>query len=145
MKKVVLNCSANGFSLSKDAVIAILNRKGITINKIETNQHGGFLIKTNNKDCYYTCSFMSSRDDIDLIAIVEKLGREANGNGADLFIEEYDDENYEHIIINDCGEEYLELTPVVTQDKLEPCSSTVDVMKYLQSIGIKVKKSNKGV
>lgn len=139
MKKVVLNCGVQGFSLSREAVLKILERKGIEVQEIESRNRSNFTIYTANEK-YYSFSFNNERDDEDVVAVVEELGAEANGDCADLSIKEYDDDNFEYTIIDDCGEEYLELTPVVSEKRLTECKSTSEIIEYLKSIDIKVKE-----
>ena len=86
MRKVVINTCFGGFGLSKLATGMLAERKGIKVEDVH----------------YYDLE----RDDADLVAVVEELGKKANGMHAALkvveipsdivwFVEEYD--GSEHI------------------------------------------------
>ena len=87
MTKVVINTCFGGFGLSELAEVIIAERKGIKVEDVH----------------YYDLA----RDDADLVAVVEELGKKANGMCAALkvveipsdivwFVEEYD--GSEHIV-----------------------------------------------
>ena len=159
MKKVVLNGCFGGFGLSTLALVEILKRKGKTPYVFEEVGHKKYVLRDIN-DVYngnvngygtfvydnpeqnpngYYWSYSFDRDDVDLIAVVEELGEKANCSCADLYIEEYDDENYIYSIDEYDGNESLELIPVVSEKRLEKCKSTKEIVDYLKSLGINVK------
>ena len=139
MKKIVLNGCFGGFSLSKEGTLAILERKGIGVVKVEEDRYGYFTIHASNGEEYYSHSFDDIRDDEDLVAVVEELGEKANGSCASLYIDEYDEENFDYYIDEYDGSENLDLIPVVTEKRLSECKTTSEIVEYLKSLNIQVK------
>jgi hypothetical protein len=138
MRKVVLNGCFGGFSLSKEAVLSILGRKGIEVDRVEEDRYRNFTIYASNGNHYSSYSFSGDRDDEDLVAVVEELEDKANGSCASLYIDEYDDENFVYSIDEYDGSEDLELTPVVLEKKLIG-KTTREIVEYLKSLDIIVK------
>lgn len=116
MKKIVLNGCYGGFSLSKEAYEYM---------GLEWDGYG--------------FKFEGDRENPKLIDCVEKLGERANGRCANLFIDEYDDENFDCWIDEYDGVESLMLEPVVSEKRLAECKSATDIIAYLKSLNIKVK------
>lgn len=139
MKKVVLNGCFGGFSLSKEAVLAILERKGIEVDRVEEDRYGSFTIYTSDNKTHSSYYLSGDRDDTDLVAVVEELGEKANGSCAKLYIDEYDDESFDYYIDEYDGSEDLELIPVVSEKRLAECETTSEIVEYLQSLDIRVK------
>ena len=108
--KIVINEDFGGFSLSKEAFEMLLKRKGIEYEIVESTTFGylkeSFYDKGHAGDESHYISdydFISSdqRSDEDLVAVIEALGKKANGPRASLkvveipddvdwYIEEYD-------------------------------------------------------
>lgn len=139
MKKVVLNGCYGGFGLSKDAVLAILNRKGIEVARVEEGDYGRWKIYDVDGEYYSSYAFGGERDDEDLVAVVEELGEKANGSCAELYIDEYDEENYNYDIDEYDGAENLITIPVVSEKRLAECKNTSEIVEYLRSLDITVK------
>lgn len=115
MKKVVLNGCYGGFSLSEKAY-----------NFLNIAWDG------------YGYDFMNDRENPKLVECVEKLGEDANGSCANLYIEEYDDENFIYEIDDYDGCESLILIPVVSEKRLVNCNSIYEIVEYLKSLNITV-------
>ena len=143
MKKVVLNGCFGGFGLSKEAVLAILKRKGIEVDRVEEDRYDRFAIYSTNEERYSSYSFEENRDDEDLVAVVEELDTKANSSCAKLYIDEYDEENFDYCIDEYDGSESLELIPVVSEKRLAECKTTSEIVEYLQSLDIRVKTAQK--
>lgn len=118
MKKVVLNGCFGGFGLSQKAY-----------------EYLGL-----EWDGFGHCDDFD-RDDKTLVACVEALGEEANGDDANLIIEEYDDENYTYYIDDYDGLETLVTEPLVREDKLRD-KSLYGIMDYLSALGINVRRTS---
>lgn len=116
MKKVVLNGCFGGFGLSKEAYEFM----GLAWDG-------------------YGFKFSGDRDNPKLIHCVETLGDKANGSCASLYIEEYDEENFDYYIDEYDGNEDLELIPVVSEKRLAECKTTSEIVEYLKSLDIRVK------
>lgn len=116
MAKVVLNKCYGGFGLSKEAY----EYMGLEWDK-------------------YGFKFDNDRENPKLIECVEALGEKANGSYANLFVDEYDDENFTYWIDEYDGVESLMLEPVVSEKRLSECKSTKEIVEYLKSLDIIVK------
>jgi len=97
--KVAINRCYGGFGLSEAAVDALLIRKGIafvkTPSKYESLCGPDYYTPGHvNEDEHYisTYSLHDNRADPDLIAVIEQLGKKANGSCADLKIVEIPDD-----------------------------------------------------
>jgi hypothetical protein len=105
--KVVINRCFGGFGLSDKAFELLLNRKGIRFEKQESEYaslrnlgimnyyHFGHL----GDDKHYISHYDSYKDrsDVDLVAVVEELGEDANGICAELKVVEIPDSVAWHI------------------------------------------------
>jgi len=86
--KIVINSDYGGFSLSDSAIEAYAERKGITLRK--EGRHGSVLssdyyLEDGNE--WFNCREIE-RNDPTLVAVVEKLGKEADGFCATLKVVE---------------------------------------------------------
>ena len=80
------------------------------------------------------------RTDEYAITVLEKYGTEfCSGDCASLYIDEYDDENYDWHIAEYDGSEDLEMIPVVNPEKIDACKNTEEILDYLESIDIKIR------
>lgn len=112
MKKVVLNGCFGGFSLSEKAYEFL----GLAWDG-------------------YGFKYRDDRENPKLVECVETLGEEASGRFASLYVEEYDDYNYNYRIGEYDGDESLIEIPKVHKSKLE--AMTVDeIINYLESLYI---------
>ena len=84
---------------------------------------------------------MDNRENLKLIKCVEKLGDKASGCCANLYIDEYDEANYDYYIDEYDGKESIKLIPVVSEKRLTECKNTREIVEYLRSIKIKVKST----
>ena len=95
--KVVINSDFGGFGLSDEAFEKLLERKGIAFEKSKEAKYGmtHYYAAGHAKDDDYYLSpydFFGDRADADLIAVVEKMGKEANGSFSSLKILEIPDD-----------------------------------------------------
>jgi hypothetical protein len=107
--KVVINSCYGGFSLSPLAISEIVKRKGRDVRFFKFRDTTPLTLEQVNNEDYYTAHYAdnlecmnlsfgsdSDRSDPDVVAVVEKLGKAANGNCAKLGIVEIpDDIEYE--------------------------------------------------
>lgn len=110
--KVAINRCFGGFSLSEKAFELLLAKKGIPFEK----QYSGSKLVGNEyfvaghlgqKEHYISdYEYCENRSDPDLIAVIEELGREANGWAADLVVVDIPDDVKWHIHEYD-GIEYV--------------------------------------
>lgn len=139
MREVVLNCCYGGFGVSKEGILEVLKRKGLTAIK-ETGDRFCYRFLASNGEEYGKYSF--DREDAELIAAIKECGSEyMSASCASLEIEEYDDENFTYWIDEYDGVETLMLDPVVSECKLANCKSVEEIMAYLESLDIRVKRS----
>lgn len=100
MTKVVINTCFGGFGLSNEAFEDLLTRKGIEFEKTDSNfefrgreynyYRKGHLGDDDNYLWYY--EFSTDRSDADLVAVVEKFGKEVNSWASDLKVVEIPDD-----------------------------------------------------
>jgi len=77
-RKVVLNRCYGGFSLSNEAALKVAERKGWKL-----REDDGYLMVGDSHDQVHD---LLSRDDADLVEIVEQMGAEASGPCAKLVV-----------------------------------------------------------
>lgn len=101
--KVVINSCYGGFELSDLAFEKVLDRKGIKWEK-QTNRYGTFVdyfyAGHLGDDDHYLSSYYilnDDRSDPDLVAVVEEMGEQANGQHAKLKVIEVPDEVKWHV------------------------------------------------
>ena len=95
--KVVINTDFGGFGLSDLAFEKLLDRKGIAYEKVRNDKydmvHYYQAGHADDSDFYLSpYDFYHDRADADLIAVIEELGKEAQGNYASLRIIEIPDD-----------------------------------------------------
>lgn len=106
---------------------------------ISTEDYGDTFDKTYNQKLFGKYSF--ERTDTELIACIEKFGSEfMSSDCASLYIDEYDEENFDYYIDEYEGSETLCTTPVVSEKRLREMKNVDDIMDYLESIYIKVRR-----
>lgn len=86
MTEVVVNNCFGGFSLSKEGVREYLKRKGKTLYIKSEGCINFYYTSPDMTEESYFCDRGIKRDDPDLVAIVKKLGKRANGSCASLYI-----------------------------------------------------------
>jgi len=79
-RKLVINRCFGGFGLSRDAAYELARRKGWTL-----REEDGYILVGDGHD---QVDDLVSRDDPDLIDVVETMGRAASGVSADLRVVE---------------------------------------------------------
>lgn len=139
MKEVVLNGCYGGFGVSKEGILEILKRKGLTVIK-ETGDRFIYTFLASDGKEYGGHSF--DREDAELIAAIKECGSDfMSSSCASLDVEEYDEENFTYWIDEYDGIETLMLEPVVSESKLAKCKNVEEIMDYLESLDIYVKRS----
>ena len=86
MTKIVYNACYGGFGLSDKAVLRYAELKGLNLVKEKTEFSWG-IWKNADTGEYFSESDLERSDPI-LVQVVEELGKEANGDCADLAIED---------------------------------------------------------
>lgn len=139
MKEVVLNNCYGGFCVSKEGILEVLKRKGLTVIK-ETGDKILYRFLASDGNEYGKFSF--DREDAELIAAIKECGSKFMSDSyASLEVEEYDDENFTYWIDEYDGIETLMLDPIVSESKLANCKNIEEIMDYLESLDIRVKRS----
>lgn len=94
--KVVINRCYGGFGLSEETTDALLQRKGIQFQKVNSStfivhyyQAG---VEPSTETYINTFEYFDNRTDPDLIAVVEQFGKRANDRSAELKIIEIPDD-----------------------------------------------------
>jgi hypothetical protein len=102
--KIAINTDFGGFGLSDQAFEALLARKNIAFEVVDTDKawRGSdyYLAGRPHSDATYINSyeFYNQRNDPDLIAVIEQLGEAANGHYASIKIVEIPDDIDWHIV-----------------------------------------------
>ena len=86
--KVIINTCYGGFDLSDKAIRMIAERKGW---RVENPGDGWFVLKGKGQEWEWFSPRYIDRNDPDLVAVVEELGRKANGEGSELKVVEIPD------------------------------------------------------
>ena len=88
MQKIVINKKHGGFGLSYEALELLAKKKGV---ELAARKYGYVIVKDGKEtgDFFYESNF--SRDDPDLVAVVEELGDKANDMFSKLKIVEIPD------------------------------------------------------
>jgi arginine/lysine/ornithine decarboxylase len=113
MTKIAINRCFGGFGLSNEAFEALLQRKGIQFEKVDSEYKSLGIMNYYKAghagdDEHYLSpyEFCSDRSDSDLIAVIEEMGATANGSYSELKIVEIPDDvkweineydGYEHV------------------------------------------------
>ena len=131
MKKVVIVRGDAGFHLSREAQHWLMER-GFNAERI----------------CDLEYDF-ELREDPLFVECIETLGKNAEGSRNTRFkVKEYDNENY-FMDINWESEysnrEVMVLEPIVRESKIEQCKSTKEIMRYIESLGIRIKEKESGL
>ena len=112
MRKVVINGCYGGASLSKEAC-----------EFMDLDWDGYYYLSEKN------------RTDSKLVECVETLGKQASGEGSSLYIEEYDDENYDYEIDEHEGYETLRLIPIINLARIMEMSEG-EIKIYFDKLGV---------
>ena len=106
---------------------------------ISTEDYGEMFDKTSSHKLFGESSF--ERTDAELISCIEKFGSEfMSDDCAALYIDEYDEENFDYYIDEYDGSETLCTIPVVSEKRLREMENVDDIMDYLESIDITVRR-----
>jgi hypothetical protein len=97
--KVAINCDWGGFGISDAAFEKLLTRKGVEFEKVVDTKYKSFNVThyykkgmVDSDDGYLSpYDYTRDRSDSDLIAVIEEMGKAANGNCADIKIIEIPD------------------------------------------------------
>jgi len=102
--KIAINTSFGGFGISEQAFEALLTRKNIEFDVVETEKswrgNDYYLAGRPHSDSTYISfyDFYQQRNDPDLIAVIEQMGEAANGKYADIKIVDIPDDIDWHIV-----------------------------------------------
>jgi hypothetical protein len=150
MKKVILNKCFGGYEWSRAAALDYVERSGMNHIMFMKWVKGGKSIAA-TKEQYlaneygvemYICKSRFyegsiSRTDPIAIQLFEEKGSEyCSGPNSKLEIEEYDDEFFGYDIYDYDGIEDLELTPMLTEDRIRKCGSIDKIVELLYSCNV---------
>ena len=92
--KVVINTCWGGFSLSEAAMKEVAKRKGIVLHEVIEKESYGEVshFETPEGEYYSEYALEGSRNDPDLVAVVEEMGQAANGGNSKLNVVEVPDD-----------------------------------------------------
>jgi len=102
--KIAINTGFGGFGISDQAFEALLARKNIAFEAVETEKvwrgNDYYLAGFPHTDATYISyyDFYRDRSDPDLITVIEEMGEAANGKYADIKIVEIPDDIDWHIV-----------------------------------------------
>ena len=160
--KIIINESDSCYSWSQNAVLLIMERKGINpvhlFAEPRSKNYGS--CKEVTRDEFLSLSeseyrkfiFLSiantinddwkGRHDPDAIAVLEEYGSEfCSGRYSHLVIKEYDDFLFiPEIKGENCGHETLELKPNLTEQHIRMCANKYEIIELLRKMGVLVEK-----
>ena len=138
MAKIILNGCFGGYHWSPEGIIEVLKRKGATNITVDD----GFC-----KEVHATLNgekvdvYNLDREDPVAIQVLEDMGSKfCSSNFSELFIEEYDENDFIPSIDEYDGMESLELTPRVTEARIRACRSIDEVIDLLRRLKVIVQE-----
>ena len=138
MAKIILNGCFGGYHWSPEGIIEVLKRKGATNITVDDGfckeVHG--IINGEKIDVYNL-----DREDPVAIQVLEDMGSKfCSSSFSELFIEEYDENDFIPSIDEYDGMESLELTPRVTEKRIRACRSMDEVVELLYRLKVIVQE-----
>lgn len=138
MAKIILNGCFGGYRWSTQGIVEVLKRKGATNIRVDSGVcpevHGilnGEMVDVYNLD----------REDPVAIQVLEDMGSKfCSSNFSELYIEEYDADDFIPSVDEYDGMESLELTPRVTEERIRACRSIDEVIELLRRLKVIVRE-----
>ena len=138
MAKIILNGCFGGYHWSPEGIIEVLKRKGATNITVD----GGFckevhgIINGEKVDVYNL-----DREDPIAIQVLEDMGSKfCSSDFSQLYIEEYDANDFIPSVDEYDGMESLELIPRVTETRIHACRNIDEVVELLRRLKVIVQE-----
>jgi hypothetical protein len=138
MAKIILNGCFGGYHWSTRGIVEVLKRKGATGIRVDSGffpeVHGilnGEMVDVYNLD----------REDTVAIQVLEDMGSKfCSSDFSELYIEEYNADDFIPSVDEYDGMESLELTPRVTEERIRACRSIDEVVEFLRRLKVIVQE-----
>ena len=138
MAKIILNGCFGGYHWSTQGIAEVLKRKGVTSIRVDSGfcpeVHG--ILNGEMVDVYNL-----NREDPVAIQVLEDMGSKfCSSDFSELYIEEYDADDFIPSVNEYDGMESLELTPRVTEERIRACRSIDEVVEFLRRLKVIVQE-----
>jgi hypothetical protein len=134
MAKIILNGCFGGYHWSVEGIIEVLKRKGATNITVDDGfckeVHG--IINGEKVDVYN----LDRKDPVAIQVLEEKGSKFCSSNFSNLYIEEYDENDFIADIDEYDGSETLELIPRITEKRIRACRNIDEVVELLRRTGV---------
>lgn len=138
MAKIILNGCFGGYHWSTQGIEEVLKRKGATDITVDsdfcTEVHA--TLNGEQVDVYN----LDREDPVAIQVLEEKGSKFCSSEFSELFIEEYDENDFIPSIDEYDGMESLELTPRVTEARIRACRSIDEVVELLRRLKVVVQE-----
>jgi len=138
MAKIILNGCFGGYHWSTQGIEEVLKRKGATDITVDSGfcaeVHG--TLNGEKVDVYNL-----DREDPVAIQVLEDMGSKfCSSNCSELYIEEYNENDFIPSVDECDGMESLELIPRVTEARIRACCNIDEVVEFLRHLNVFVKE-----
>lgn len=138
MTKIILNGCFGGYHWSPEGIIEVLKRKGATNITVDDGfckeVHG--IINGEKVDVYN----LDREDPVAIQVLEEKGSKFCSSEFSELYIEEYDANDFIPSVDEYDGMESLELTPRVTEARIHACRNINEVVELLRRLKVIVQE-----
>ena len=139
MAKIILNGCYGGYHWSVEGIAEVMKRKGATAVRIGGDRLFKEVIAVVNGETV-TCSNLDREDPIAIQVLEEKGSKFCSSEFSELFVEEYDENDFIPNIDEYDGMESLELIPRVTEKRIRACRSIDEVVELLYRLKVIVQE-----
>lgn len=134
MAKIILNGCFGGYRWSVEGIAEVMKRKGATVVRIRDRVFKEVIAVINGE--MVTCSTLDREDPIAIQVLEEKGSKFCSSEFSELFVEEYDENDFIPSINEYDGMESLELIPRVTEKRIRACRSINEVVELLYRLKV---------
>ena len=138
MAKIILNGCFGGYHWSTQGIVEVLKRKGATSIRVDS----GFFPEVHgilNGEMVDVCNL--DREDPVAIQVLEDMGSKfCSSDFSELYVEEYNADDFIPSMDEYDGMESLELTPRVTEERIRACRSINEVVEFLRRLKVIVQE-----
>lgn len=139
MAKIILNGCYGGYQWSVEGIAEVMKRKGATAVRISGDRLFKEVIAVVNGEMV-TCSNLDREDPIAIQVLEEKGSKFCSSEFSELFVVEYNENDFIPNIDEYDGMESLELIPRVTEKRIRACRSIDEVVELLYRLKVIVQE-----
>jgi len=130
MAKIILNGCFGGYHWSPEGIIEVLKRKGATNITVDDGfapeVHG--ILNGEKVDIYN----LDRKDPVAIQVLEEKGSKFCSSDFSNLYVEEYDENDFIADIDEYDGNESLKLIPCITEKRIRACRNIDEVVELLR-------------